>query len=131
MTQLPSAAAQFFSCVFSDDEKEARFVQYNRNQHDKQINKCMQLRSATLLEIEDTTRRAERMIQDGISKEERICAQIKQDNDDQATNNTVRERLDAMFRNAATARSAYKHYNTGVNSYFPHTAHFFSLLYVA
>jgi len=131
MTQFPSAAAQLNSHVFSDHEKEARFVQYNQNEKDKQINKCQQVRSKTLLEIEHVTRRAEKLILDGKSKEEQICAQMKEDNDDQATNNTVRERLDAMFRNTATARSAYQYYNKEVNSYFPHTAQCFSLLYLA
>jgi len=131
MTQFPSAAAQLNSHVFSDDEKEARFVQYNQNQKDKQIKKKQQLQSETRLEIEDVTRRAEKLILDGNTKEERICAQMKEDNDDQTTNNTVRERMDAMFRNTASARSAYQHYNKEVNFYFPHTAHCFSLLYLA
>jgi len=120
-------AAQLNSHVFSDDEKEARFVQYNQNQKDKQIKKKQQLQSETRLEIEDVTRRAEKLILDGNTREEQICAQMKEDNDDQATNDTVRERLDAMFRNTVTARSAYQHYNKEVNFYCPHTAHCFSL----
>jgi len=137
MTQFSSATAQLNSHVFSDDEKEARFMQYNRNQNDKQTNECKQVRSKTLLEIDDMERRAELMIRDGILEEERICLQIKERNksrefgrDDQATNNIVRQRLDAMYRKANAARSAYQQYIEQANSCFTHTAQFFSLLHL-